>query len=94
VLCLCSIPLIPNHGNHELEPQFNATYGVGLANNTQFQSYISRNPVSVLANASGSDSPLWYSVNVGPAHMIYLSNYANFAVGSDQYNWLMTDLAS
>lgn len=91
---LSSIPLIPNHGNHELEPQFNATYGVGLANNTQFQSYISRNPVSVLANASGSDSPLWYSVNVGPAHMIYLSNYANFAVGSDQYNWLMTDLAS
>jgi len=94
VLCLCSIPLIPNHGNHELDPQFNGTYGVGLANNTQFQSYISRNPVSVLANASGSDSPLWYSVSVGPAHMIYLSNYANFAVGSDQYNWLMTDLAS
>ena len=93
-MCLCSIPLIPNHGNHELEPQFNATYGTGLANNTQFQSYISRNPVSILAGASGSDSPLWYSVNVGPAHMIYLSNYADFYVGSDQYNWLMTDLAS
>ena len=100
VVCLpicqvcCSIPLIPNHGNHELEPQYNATYAAGLANNTQFQSYVSRNPTSVLANASGSDNPLWYSVNVGPAHMIYLSNYAAFEVGTDQYEWLMSDLAS
>ena len=93
--CLCcSIPLIPNHGNHELEPQHNATYAAGVANNTQFQSYIARNPTSILAGASGSDSPLWFSVNVGPAHMIYLSNYANFAVGSDQYEWLMDDLAA
>ena len=84
-LVLCSIPLIPNHGNHELEPQYNATYGVGLYNNTQFQSYVARNPTNVLANASGSDNPLWYSVNVGPAHMIYLSNYANFSQGSNQY---------
>lgn len=94
LLLSCSIPLIPNHGNHELEPQHNATYAAGLANNTQFQSYISRNPTSILAGASGSDSPLWYSVNVGPAHMIYLSNYADFAVGSDQYDWLMADLAA
>ena len=46
-----------------------------------------------MAALSGSDSPLWYSSNVGPAHMIYLSNYADFAVGSDQYNWLVQDLA-
>lgn len=91
---LSSIPLIPNHGNHELEPQFNATYGVGLNGSHQFQSYIARNPVSILANASGSDSPLWYSVNMGPAHMVYLSNYADFHVGSDQYNWLVNDLAT
>ena len=43
---------------------------------------------------SGSDNPLWYSSNVGPAHMIYLSNYADFSVGSDQYNWLVSDLAT
>ena len=91
---LCRIPVLPNHGNHDLEPQFLAKYGVGLDNNAQFQSYVSRNPVSINANLSGSDNPLWYSVNVGPAHMIYLSNYADFAVGSDQYNWLLSDLAS
>lgn len=91
---LSSIPLIPNHGNHELEPQFLATYSSGLSNNTQFQSYISRFPTSIMASASGSDSPLWYSVNVGPAHMVYLSNYADFQVGSDQHNWLLRDLAA
>ena len=42
---------------------------------------------------SGSDSPLWYSVNLGPAHMVYLSNYADFSVGSPQYEWLVNDLA-
>ncbi|DBA96972.1 TPA: hypothetical protein ACH3X1_001296 [Trebouxia sp. C0004] len=89
-----TIPLLPNHGNHELEPQFLATYASGLANGTQFQSYVSRNPTNIVANASGSASPLWYSANVGPAHMIYLSNYADFAVGSDQYNWLVKDLAT
>ncbi|KAL0044152.1 hypothetical protein WJX82_001035 [Trebouxia sp. C0006] len=45
------IPLLPNHGNHELEPQYLATYASGLANNTQFQSYVSRNPTSIVANA-------------------------------------------
>ncbi|DBA81199.1 TPA: hypothetical protein ACH3X2_007015 [Trebouxia sp. C0005] len=88
------IPLLPNHGNHELEPQYLATYASGLANGTQFQSYVSRNPTNIVANASGSDSPLWYSANAGPAHMIYLSNYADFSVGSDQYNWLVQDLAT
>ena len=93
-LCCCRIPLLPNHGNHELEPQYLATYASGLNNNQQFQSYVSRNPTNILAGQSGSDSPLWYSVNVGPAHIIYLSNYADFAVGSDQYNWLVHDLAT
>lgn len=89
---VCRIPLLPNHGNHELEPQYAAKYASGLANNTQFQSYVARNPTSINAARSGSDSPLWYSANVGPVHMIYLSNYADFAVGSDQYDWLVEDL--
>ncbi len=91
---LCSIPLIPQHGNHELEPQFRGAYGIGLDGNLQFQSYVARNPVKALADASGSDNPLWYSVDVGPAHMVYLSNYAEFEKGSDQYRWLLKDLAT
>lgn len=57
----------------------------------QFQSYIARNPVP--AAQSGSNNPLYYSVNVGPAHMIYLTSYDNFTAGSDQYKWLVSDLA-
>ena len=90
----CSIPLLPQHGNHELEPQYSSNYGVGLDGGHQFQSYVARNPVATLAGASGSDRPLWYSVDVGPAHMVYLSNYAEFEVGSDQYEWLRKDLSS
>ena len=90
----CSIPLMPQHGNHELEPQYSGNYGVGLDGGRQFQSYVARNPVAALATASGSSSPLWYSVDVGPAHMVYLSNYAEFGVGSDQYEWLRKDLSS
>lgn len=91
-VCACRIPLLPNHGNHELEPQFGSTYKAGIANNTQFQSYLARNPTGVNADRSGSSSPLWYSANVGPVHMIYLSNYEDFSVGSDQYDWLVEDL--
>lgn len=91
---MSSIPLLPQHGNHELEPQYSSNYGVGLDGGHQFQSYVARNPVATLAGASGSDRPLWYSVDVGPAHMVYLSNYAEFEVGSDQYEWLRKDLSS
>ncbi len=91
---------MPQHGNHELEPQYSGNYSVGLDGGRQFQSYVVRNPVAALAAASGSGSPLlcgcWTgtSVDVGPAHMVYLSNYAEFEVGSDQYEWLRKDLSS
>ena len=66
-------------------------YSTGVSGGIQFQSYINRNPVP--HTQSGSDSPLWYSVDVGPAHMIYLTNYDSFTEGSDQYTWLANDLA-
>jgi len=37
----------------------------------------------------------WYSVNVGNLHMVILDNYASsVAIGSEQYNWLASDLQS
>ena len=90
--------LIPTHGNHELEPQGNATYRAGLAplpshpEGSQFQSYLKRNPIPY--NQSGSTSPLYYSVDLGPAYIVHLSNYDDFAVGSPQYNWLLSDLGA
>lgn len=33
-------------------------------------------------------------VDVGPVHNILLSSYADYTVGSAQYNWLLNDLLS
>ncbi|KAK9802602.1 hypothetical protein WJX73_000292 [Symbiochloris irregularis] len=89
---------IPNNGNHELEPQGNASYYAGLhpteefPSGSQFQSYIHRQLTPY--NQSNSPSPLYYSINLGPTHQIHLSNYVNFLEGSAQYEWLVEDLAS
>ena len=61
-----------------------------LPQGSQFQSYLHRNPIPY--NQSGSTNPLYYSVDLGPAHIIYLTNYDDFAVGSPQYDWLVNDL--
>lgn len=33
-------------------------------------------------------------VNVGPTHIIFISSYIDYTVGSAQYNWLLNDLQS
>jgi predicted phosphodiesterase len=76
-------------GNHEIEPQGG---GIPYTGFTQFASWQARNPVP--HNASGSTQPFWYSVNSGPAHIIMLSNYHDFSVGSVQYDWLIEDLVA
>jgi len=43
---------------------------------------------------SFSESPLWYSFESGPAHVIMLCSYAGFRRGSSQFGWLQHDLAS
>ncbi len=88
----CSVPFLPQHGNHEIEAQYLGVDVAGLDNGLQFQSYVARNPTP--HNQSGSSNPLYYSVNVGPAHMIYLTSYDDFSVTSLQYQWLVNDLAT
>lgn len=87
------VPMIPNSGNHELEPNLDGTYYEftkwGTDNGLQFQSYLTRFPIPF--NQSKGQS-LFYSVNVGPVHMIVLNNYENFFPGSPQYNFLFADL--
>jgi acid phosphatase type 7 len=36
----------------------------------------------------------WYSVNIGKVHFTVIDNYADFSAGSEQYQWLVSDLAS
>jgi hypothetical protein len=92
-----TIPLMSCAGNHELEPQGNGTTflnptAAGVPQSNIFTSYLARNPIPF--QASGSNSPLYYSVNAGPAHFVYINNYYPFWPGSDQYNFLVNDLAS
>jgi len=36
----------------------------------------------------------WYSVNICNVHFTVIDNYSDFREGSDQYKWLISDLAS
>lgn len=37
---------------------------------------------------SGSTSPLWYSMDVGPVHVVFLTSYADYGPGSKQVRFL------
>jgi len=46
------------------------------------------------SESSGSTSPLWYSVDIGPVHLVSLAGqYSPIWPGSAQYAWLLEDLA-
>lgn len=42
---------------------------------------------------SASISNLYYSFKVAGVHVIMLGSYTDFSVGSEQYNWLKSDLS-
>lgn len=74
-----TLPYMVQVGNHENEL-------VG-----GFTAYAAR--FAMPAPASGTAN-VWYSLNVAGVHWITLSNYHPFTSGSDQYNWLKSDLDS
>eukprot|EP00900_Chrysochromulina_parva_P006771 jgi/Chrpa1/16095/Chrysochromulina_OHIO_Genome00022750-RA len=74
-----AVPVMTTAGNHEL--------GSGEG----FVSYNARYPMP--HTASGSPTNLWYSIDVGPVHLISLCSYAATAPGSLQHRWLRRDLA-
>jgi hypothetical protein len=39
------------------------------------------------------NSPFWYSINVGSAHFLIYSAEHNFTQGSEQWNWMYSDLS-
>ena len=59
-----------------------------------FTAYNARFASMPAAAGDKAGSPQWYSWESGPVHMIQLNTYASYAVGSDQYKWLVADLAS
>ncbi|CAI0377613.1 unnamed protein product [Linum tenue] len=71
-------------GNHELDfvPEIGETQ--------PFKPYLHR--FHVPFKASGSTSPLWYSVRIASAHIIVLSSYSAYGKYTPQYQWLKTEL--
>ncbi|GAB2227094.1 hypothetical protein Drorol1_Dr00008898 [Drosera rotundifolia] len=77
-------PWMTTTGNHEVE-----TYLFDYPR--PFKSYNARWLMPY--NESGSTSNLYYSFDVAETHIIMLGSYTDYKVGSDQYNWLVSDLA-
>lgn len=77
-------PWIWTAGNHEIE------YRPKLGQTVPFQPYLHRYQVPYIA--SGSTSPLWYSVKRASAHIIVLSSYSPFAKYSPQWVWLKSEI--
>ena len=72
-------PVMTTGGNHEV--------GLGEA----WVAYHARYPMPHAASRSPSN--LWWSRDIGPAHVISLCSYAGSHPGSLQHRWLLRDLA-
>lgn len=75
-------PWMVTQGNHEVEE---------LSANQTFISYNARWRMPY--DESASTSNLYYSFQVAGVHIIMLGSYTDFSVGSEQYNWLKSDLS-
>ncbi|KAF5818131.1 putative phosphoric monoester hydrolase [Helianthus annuus] len=77
-------PWIWNARNHEID--FLPEYGEG----EPFKPYTHR--YFVPYEASGTTSPLWYSIKRASAYIIVLSSYSAYGKSTPQYKWLMKEL--
>ncbi|XP_068652916.1 purple acid phosphatase 2-like [Aristolochia californica] len=77
-------PWIWTAGNHEID------FAPELGENVPFKPYRHRYPVPF--RASGSTSPLWYSIKRGPAYIISLCSYAAYGKYTPQQVWLEQEL--
>ncbi|KAK2997665.1 hypothetical protein RJ639_025003 [Escallonia herrerae] len=76
-------PWMVTQGNHEVEK-------IPLLHSTPFTSYNARWPMPF--EESGSNSNSYYSFEVAGVHITMLGSYTHFGVGSEQYEWLQSDL--
>ncbi|KAI7732520.1 hypothetical protein M8C21_012620, partial [Ambrosia artemisiifolia] len=76
-------PWMVSQGNHEVER-------IPFIHNERFTAYNARWHMPF--EESGSNSNLFYSFEVAGVHVIMLGSYTDFGPGSDQYNWLESDL--
>ncbi|RYG52446.1 hypothetical protein EON66_09740, partial [archaeon] len=90
-VCVCgcraqSLPWMTIVGNHEIELDINLK---------TFEAYNARFPMpAVYYGTPKQASQLYYGIRIGAVHYIMLSSYTDFSSTSDQYAWLVTELAS
>nr|QDK54967.1 purple acid phosphatase 12 [Stylosanthes guianensis] len=77
-------PWIWTAGNHEID------FAPELGESRAFKVYTSRYHVPY--KASGSTSPLWYSIKRASAYVIVMSSYSAFGKYTPQYKWLEKEL--
>lgn len=77
-------PWIWTAGNHEID------YAPNLGEHTPFKPYMHRYHTPY--HASGSTSPLWYSIKRASAYIIVLSSYSAYGKYTPQYKWLEEEL--
>ncbi|KAL6622338.1 hypothetical protein ACP70R_032217 [Stipagrostis hirtigluma subsp. patula] len=65
-------------------------YAPELGETTPFKPFAHRYPTPY--RASSSSEPYWYSVKLGPAHIIVLSSYSGFGKYTPQFKWLEAEL--
>ncbi|KAJ7569037.1 hypothetical protein O6H91_01G058800 [Diphasiastrum complanatum] len=78
-------PWIWTAGNHEIE------FSPAIGEKSTFKSFLHR--YSTPYHASGSTSPLFYSIKRASAYIIVLSSYSAFAKYTPQWVWLQAELA-
>ncbi|CAH9083243.1 unnamed protein product [Cuscuta epithymum] len=78
-------PWIWTAGNHEID------FVPDIGETVPFKPYMHR--FYVPFEASGSTSPLWYSIRRASAHIIVLSSYSAFGTYTPQWKWLESELA-
>ncbi|CAD6261646.1 unnamed protein product [Miscanthus lutarioriparius] len=77
-------PWVWTTGNHEVD------FAPELGELAPFKPFTHRYPTPW--KASESSEPYWYSVKLGPAHIIVLSSYSAFGKYTPQYKWLEAEL--
>ncbi|KAM7272174.1 hypothetical protein ACFE04_026837 [Oxalis oulophora] len=77
-------PWIWTAGNHEID------FAPQLGEPIPFKPYTSR--FYVPYEASGSTSPLWYSIKRASAYVIVMSSYSAYGKYTPQYRWLVNEL--
>eukprot|EP00471_Norrisiella_sphaerica_P006244 CAMPEP_0184478520 /NCGR_PEP_ID=MMETSP0113_2-20130426/522_1 /TAXON_ID=91329 /ORGANISM="Norrisiella sphaerica, Strain BC52" /LENGTH=688 /DNA_ID=CAMNT_0026856343 /DNA_START=280 /DNA_END=2346 /DNA_ORIENTATION=- len=102
--CFSEVPLVLLPGNHEIEYESDSQEAFkGYRNRFHMPSiqeeqysynYIKESSYREFGNSHFEYGASYYSLDIGPAHLIFLNTYTDSHKDSLQYAWLLSDLQS